>query len=53
VILSIDGRKVVAPDDLARIISAHQPGDRVTFENLHEGDRESVEVTLGRRPNDG
>jgi len=53
VILSIDGRKVVAPDDLARFISARQPGDEVTLEILHDGNRESVEVTLGRRPNDG
>jgi S1-C subfamily serine protease len=53
VILSIDGRKVVAPDDLARFISARQPGDKVTLEILHDGNRESVEVTLGRRPNDG
>ena len=51
VIVSVDGRKVIAPDDLARFISAHQPGDKVTLEILHKGDRESVDVTLGHRPN--
>jgi S1-C subfamily serine protease len=51
VIVSVDGRKVIAPDDLARFISAHQPGDKVTLEILHKGDRETVDVTLGHRPN--
>jgi S1-C subfamily serine protease len=50
VILSVDGHKVLRPEDLARSISAFQPGDRVTLEILHDGDREEVEVTLGKRP---
>jgi S1-C subfamily serine protease len=50
VILSVDGRKVLRPEDLARSISTFQPGDRVTLEVLHDGDREAVEVTLGKRP---
>jgi S1-C subfamily serine protease len=50
VILSVDGHKVLRPEDLARSISAFQPGDRVTLEVLHDGDREAVEVTLGKRP---
>ncbi len=50
VIISVDGREVVRPDDLARFISAAQPGDRVTLEVLHDGDRKSVEVVLGSRP---
>jgi S1-C subfamily serine protease len=50
-ILAVDGHPVVQPDDLARYISAFQPGDRVTLEVLHDdGDRENVEVTLGKRP---
>jgi S1-C subfamily serine protease len=50
-ILAVDGREVVAPDDLARYISAYQPGDRVTVDVLHDdGDREKVEVVLGERP---
>jgi S1-C subfamily serine protease len=50
VILSVYGHKVLRPEDLARSISAFRPGDRVTLEVLHDGDREAVEVTLGKRP---
>ena len=50
-ILAVDGHEVVEPDDLARYISAFQPGDRVTVDVLHDdGGREKVEVTLGKRP---
>jgi S1-C subfamily serine protease len=51
VILAVDGRKVVRPDDLARHISALRPGQRVTLEVLHEdNETDRVEVTLGERP---
>ncbi len=50
VILAIDGHKIVGENDLARVISAHRPGDRVSVEVLHEGKREQVELTLGKRP---
>jgi S1-C subfamily serine protease len=51
VILSVDGHKVIRPDDLGRLIAIHQPGDRVTLEVLRGGgDREEVGVTLGKRP---
>jgi S1-C subfamily serine protease len=50
-ILAVDGREVVQPDDLARYISAFQPGDRVALDVLHDdGERERIEVTLGERP---
>jgi len=51
-IVAVDGHEVVRPDDLARYISSHQPGDEVTLEVLHaDGKREQVEVTLSKRPN--
>jgi S1-C subfamily serine protease len=50
VILTVDGHKIVQPDDLARLISAHQPGDVVPLQILRDGERTEVEVTLGRRP---
>jgi S1-C subfamily serine protease len=53
VILSVDGHKVLRPEDLARDISSFQPGDEVTLEILHDGDREAVKVTLGERPDGG
>jgi S1-C subfamily serine protease len=50
VILSIDGRPVVQPDDLARYISLHEPGETVNLDVLHDNKREQVDVTLGKRP---
>jgi S1-C subfamily serine protease len=50
-ILAVDGHPVVRPEDLARYISDSRPGDRVRLQILHDsGDRENVEVTLGKRP---
>jgi S1-C subfamily serine protease len=50
VILSIDGHKVITPDNLASIVALHEPGDKVTLEILRDGKHEEIEVTLGKRP---
>jgi S1-C subfamily serine protease len=50
VVLQIDGHPVVQPDDLSRLISVHKPGEKVTLTVLHDGKREKVDVTLGKRP---
>jgi S1-C subfamily serine protease len=50
VILSVEGHEVVRPDDLARLISVYQPGEKVTLEILRDGERKEVQVTLGKRP---
>ncbi len=50
VILAIDGHPVVQPEDLARYISLHEPGETVNLDVLHDGEREQIEVTLGKRP---
>jgi S1-C subfamily serine protease len=50
VILSVDGHPVVQPEDLARYIAAHQPGEAVRLEILRDNKREEVNVTLGKRP---
>jgi S1-C subfamily serine protease len=51
VILSINGREVVRPDDLARHISSFPPGREVTLEVLHsDNSTDQVTVTLGTRP---
>jgi S1-C subfamily serine protease len=51
VILSVNGRDVVRPDDLARFISSYQPGEEVTLEVLRtSGEVEDVRVALGKRP---
>jgi len=51
VILSIDGHKVVSPEDLARLVAAREPGETVKVEILRDGRRKQVKVTLGTRPN--
>jgi S1-C subfamily serine protease len=50
VILQVEGRDIVRPDDLAEAVAARQPGDVVTLTVLRDGKREDVQVTLGRRP---
>jgi S1-C subfamily serine protease len=51
VVLSVDGRDVVQPDDLARHISSFRPGREVTLELLRaDGATERIELTLGTRP---
>jgi S1-C subfamily serine protease len=50
VVLAIDGHPVVQPDDLARYIAAHQPGETVRLEILRDNKREEINVTLGKRP---
>ncbi|HET8815436.1 MAG TPA: trypsin-like peptidase domain-containing protein [Solirubrobacterales bacterium] len=50
VILQIDGEDIVGPDDLARVITEHQPGDRVTLTILRDNERQQLELVLGERP---
>ena len=50
VILQVDGHDVVQPDDLARLVSAKKPGEKVTLTVLRNGKHEQVTVTLGKRP---
>jgi S1-C subfamily serine protease len=50
VILEVDGRDIVSPDDLAEAIVDHRPGDVVTLTILRDNEQEQVEVTLGKRP---
>ncbi len=50
VIVSVDGKPVVAESDLAQAISEHSPGDTVTVELLRDGSTEDVDVKLGERP---
>jgi S1-C subfamily serine protease len=52
VILRVDGRDIVRPDDLAEVIAAHQPGDEVTLTILRDNELKQVELTLGNRPDD-
>jgi S1-C subfamily serine protease len=50
VILDVDGHPVVQSDDLARLVATKRPGEKVTLTILHDGKKEQVVVTLGKRP---
>jgi S1-C subfamily serine protease len=50
VILSVDGHKILRPEDLAREIAGRRPGDRVTLKILRDNAPKDVQVTLGKRP---
>jgi len=52
VILRVDGHKIVTPDDLAEAVAERQPGEVATLTILRDGERQRVEVTLGKRPDD-
>ncbi len=51
IITAIDGQAVETSDDVAGIVAAKQPGDKVTITYLRDGKRHTTEVTLGNRPN--
>ena len=50
VILSVDGHKILRPEDLARAIFPLRPGDEVHLKILRDGAEKDVTVTLGKRP---
>jgi S1-C subfamily serine protease len=50
VILSVGGRKVVGPNDLADFVSDYKPGETIVLDVLRDGKKVEVEVTLGKRP---
>jgi len=52
VILQADGRDIVSPDDLAEAVADHRPGEEITLTILRDGERKTVAVTLGKRPDD-
>jgi S1-C subfamily serine protease len=51
VIKAIDGKTVTDPNDVSAAIDQHKPGDKVKVEVQRGGSRQTVEVTLGTRPN--
>jgi S1-C subfamily serine protease len=52
VIVAVDGERLTRTSDLADVISAKRAGERVTLEVVRDGERRTVEVELGERPND-
>ena len=50
VITAIDGQEIVQETDLPRLIARHDPGDTVKVEIIRDGQKQTVDVTLGERP---
>jgi S1-C subfamily serine protease len=51
VVVAIAGARVTGAADVARILTErYLPGDRVTFTVVRKGERRTVQVTLGTRP---
>jgi len=50
VIVAVDGRRLTQRDDLADLVSTHGAGDKIELEVIRDGDRRTVDVTLGKRP---
>ena len=49
-IVSLGDRTIASPSDLGEAVLAHEPGDTVDVDVRRDGDRETLEVTLGTRP---
>ncbi|PPB81483.1 serine protease Do [Albidovulum inexpectatum] len=50
IVMAVDGEKVDSPRDLTRAIATSAPGSKVRIELLRAGVEKTVEVTLGKRP---
>jgi S1-C subfamily serine protease len=50
VIVAIGDKRVLDGDDVARLLTAYRPGERVAMELVRDGERRRVTVTLGGRP---
>jgi S1-C subfamily serine protease len=50
VIVGVAGRRLTRRDDLADLVGARDAGDKVSLDVLRGGKRRTVEVTLGKRP---
>jgi S1-C subfamily serine protease len=51
VIVEVEGRKVIQPDALVEAVAAKQPGEKLELTILRDNKRETVDVTLTKRPN--
>ena len=50
VIVEFDGVEITSSAQLQSAVDARRPGDTVTLTIVRDGDRQTVEVTLGQRP---
>jgi S1-C subfamily serine protease len=50
IITKVDGKDIKSSDQLAQLIAAHKPGDKVKMDLVRKKDTKTVTVTLGKRP---
>ncbi|HSI97460.1 MAG TPA: trypsin-like peptidase domain-containing protein [Gaiellaceae bacterium] len=50
VIVAVDGKEISSSSELQSAVDAKRPGDTVSITVLRDGERRTVEVTLGTRP---
>ena len=50
VIVEVEGHQVVQPDALVRAVSEKEPGEKLELTILRDDKRKTVDVTLGKRP---
>ena len=50
VIVAVDGRPLLRPDDLSDVVGTHRPGDTVDLQIVRGGKRQTVPVKLAARP---
>jgi S1-C subfamily serine protease len=49
-IVAIDGRPISSSDDVSAAVAAHKPGEKATVTVVRGGNRRTLTVTLGTRP---
>ena len=49
-IVAIDGRPIQTSDDVSAAVAAHKPGEKATVTVVRGGNRRTLTVTLGTRP---
>jgi S1-C subfamily serine protease len=52
VVIAVDGKPVLQNNDLSELVAQHKPGDTVTLDIIRDGQKATVDVTLGSRPAD-
>jgi S1-C subfamily serine protease len=50
VIVEVEGRKVIQPDALVQAVGAKKPGEKLELTILRDNKRQTIDVTLGKRP---
>jgi S1-C subfamily serine protease len=50
IITKVDGKDITSSDQLAQLVAAHRPGDKVKMQIVRKKATKTVTVTLGKRP---